>query len=114
MRHFFRILLILCLAGWATAAPKNANVTVLSGWVRAASEDAQGKVLEVELVVGEPPKEEPYLIARGPVANELIEKAVGKWVVVSGSVSEDALGWKTVQIKTYKLEDELETDKVRE
>ena len=98
--------LIMCLLlncpGWA--APK-AETAVVSGWIRVASEDAKGKILAVEIVVGEAPAEEPYLIT-GSKSSEL-QSLLGEWVVASGLVTEDALGWKSIKVTRFTKVDDL-------
>lgn len=96
--------LLLCATGFA-AAPKQEN-SVLSGWIRVASEDAQGNVLTVEIVVGEEPHEEPYLVRDGETANQL-KQLLGEWVVASGVVYEDELGWKSIQVVRFTKVDDL-------
>ena len=95
-------LLLLNTVAWAI--PKMSN-TVVSGWIRAASEDAKGKVLSVEIVVGEAPAEEPYLVT-GPKGSEL-SGLLGEWVVASGTVTEDDLGWKSIEVKRFTKIDDL-------
>lgn len=100
--------LLLCLLLCATSfavAPKEQN-SVLSGWIRVASEDAQGNILTVEIVVGEEPNEEPYLVREGETANQL-RQLVGEWVVASGLVYEDELGWKSIQVVRFTKLDDL-------
>ena len=91
------------------AAAPAAGQTVLSGYVRASSEDAQGKVLAVEIVVGEPPAEDPYLVLKGGSEAQL-RALVGEWVVASGVVSEDKLGWKSIQVKSFTREQDLQEE----
>lgn len=98
------VVTLLLLCGTAWAIPKQSN-TVVSGWIRAASEDAKGKVLSVEIVVGEAPAEEPYLVT-GPKTGEL-QGLLGEWVVASGTVTEDDLGWKSIEVKRFTKVDDL-------
>ena len=106
-----RYLLVFLLLSLAQAAPKTAE-SVVSGWVRVASEDAKGNILSIEIVVGDPPAEEPYLVLKGSHTAEL-EKLVGEWVVASGVVSEDKLGWKSIQVKRFTRVDDLQPETVR-
>ncbi|MBX3168685.1 MAG: hypothetical protein KF760_14815 [Candidatus Eremiobacteraeota bacterium] len=94
--------LLLSAVAWPT--PKF-YTSVISGWIRAASEDAKGKVLTVEIVVGEEPAEEPYLVT-GPKSSEL-QALIGEWVVASGTVKEDELGWKSLEVKRFTKIDDL-------
>lgn len=95
---------LLLLSSCAWAIPKQKN-SVVSGWIRAASEDAKGKVLTVEIVVGEAPAEEPYLVT-GPQTPKL-QELLGEWVVASGTVTEDDLGWKSIEVKRFTKVDDL-------
>ncbi|MBN9416088.1 hypothetical protein ABS71_03940 [bacterium SCN 62-11] len=104
MRSRFLVVSFLLLSAVAWPTPKFYN-SVISGWVRAASEDAKGKVLTVEIVVGEEPAEEPYLVT-GPKSGEL-QVLVGEWVVASGTVKEDELGWKSLEVKRFTKIDDL-------
>lgn len=104
MRRLVVLLCLMLLAGLPGAAPKPATA-VVSGWVRVASEDANGQILSVEIVVGEAPAEEPYLVL-GKKGAEL-HNLVGEWVVASGLVTEDALGWKSINVVQYTRIDEL-------
>ena len=102
------LVLMLCLfllsdVPWA--APKS-EMSVVSGWIRVSSEDAKGEILSVEIVVGEDKEEEPYLVT-GSKEREL-HSLVGEWVVASGVVTEDALGWKTIDVKRYTKIDDLQ------
>lgn len=102
------LLLLLCLVlsvPGLGAAPKQETV-VLSGWIRVASEDDQGNVLTVEIVVGEESNEEPYLVRDGEAANPL-KQLIGEWVVASGVVYEDELGWKSIQVVRFTKVDDL-------
>lgn len=101
-RLLLTTLLLLNSVAWAI--PKMSN-TVVSGWIRVASEDAKGKVLTVEIVVGEAPAEEPYLVT-GPKGSEL-SALLGEWVVASGTVTEDDLGWKSIEVKRFTKVDDL-------
>ena len=105
MRAVLVFILIYLLAGLAPAAPDRAS-GVISGWVKAGSEDAQGNVLTVEIVVGEAPQEEPYLVT-GPKLAEL-KAILGEWVVASGNISEDPLGWKTIHVIRFTRIDDLQ------
>ena len=101
-----RLLIVSFLLLGAVAWPTPKFYTsVVSGWVRAASEDAKGKVLSVEIVVGEEPTEEPYLVT-GPKSSEL-QALIGEWVVASGTVKEDELGWKSLEVKRFTKIDDL-------
>jgi hypothetical protein len=104
MRSRLLVIGFLLLSAVAWPTPKFYN-SVISGWIRAASEDAKGKVLSVEIVVGEEPTEEPYLIT-GPKSAEL-QALVGEWVVASGTVKEDELGWKSLEVKRFTKIDDL-------
>lgn len=107
MRKIFGItwVVLLLLAIPLGAAPAS-PVAVVSGWVRVASQDNKGNVLSVEIVVGEPPAEEPYLVTSGGVGQQL-QTLVGEWVVASGHVSEDSLGWKSIQVTRFTKEEDL-------
>lgn len=98
------VCLILSVPGFG-AAPKQETV-VLSGWIRVASEDDQGNVLTVEIVVGEESNEEPYLVRDGESADQL-KQLLGEWVVASGVVYEDELGWKSIQVVRFTKVDDL-------
>jgi hypothetical protein len=103
MQRLLLMIFCLCLTtGQPWAAPK-AETAVISGWVRVALEDAKGKVLSIEIMVGE--AEEPYRVV-GSKEKEL-RTLIGEWVVASGLVSEDALGWKSIDVKSYTKEDDL-------
>lgn len=78
--------------------------SVVAGIVRAASNDAKGNVLTIEIMVGEG-EEEPYLVANNAKGQEL-RKHVGEYVIAGGVVSEDALGWKTIEVIKYQFADE--------
>ena len=104
MRNKLLVMSFLLLSTVAWPTPKF-YTSVVSGWVRAASEDAKGKVLSVEIVVGEEPAEEPYLVT-GPKSGEL-QALVGEWVVASGTVKEDELGWKSLEVKRFTKIDDL-------
>jgi hypothetical protein len=108
--RILRYLLVLLLVNLAQAAPKAAE-SVVSGWVRVASEDAKGNILSVEIVVGEPPAEEPYLVLKGGQSAAL-EKLIGDWVVASGVVNEDKLGWKSIQVKRFTRVDDLQEETI--
>ncbi len=69
MRNKLLVVSFMLLSTVAWPTPKF-YTSVVSGWVRAASEDARGKVLSVEIVVGEAPAEEHYLVT-GPKSGEL-------------------------------------------
>lgn len=102
-----KLIVLLCLSLWAApllAAPGSTS-TVISGWVRVASEDTKGQILSVEIVVGEPPAEEPYLVT-GAKASELRE-LIGEWIVASGVVTEDSLGWKSIEVQRFTKIDDL-------
>lgn len=107
MRKLFAMfwVVLLLLAIPLGAAPTR-PVAVVSGWVRVASQDKAGKVLSVEIVVGEPPAEEPYLVTPGGVGQQL-QSLVGEWVVASGHVSEDSLGWKSIEVTRFTKEEDL-------
>jgi len=101
------LIILFCLSLWAApllAAPGSSS-TVVSGWIRVASEDTKGKILTVEIVVGEPPTEEPYLVT-GAKASEL-HALIGEWVVASGVVTEDSLGWKSIEVQRFTKIDDL-------
>lgn len=103
LRFCFSVLMLGVLLG---AAPPGASLTVLSGWIRVATEDAQGGIVSVELVVGEGAEEEPYLIREaGPGAQ--LKGLVGEWVVVSGLVVEDPPGWKSIEVQKFTRLDDL-------
>ncbi len=104
MRNKLLVVSFMLLSTVAWPTPKF-YTSVVSGWVRAASEDARGKVLSVEIVVGEAPAEEPYLVT-GPKSGEL-QALVGEWVVASGTVKEDELGWKSMEVKRFTKIDDL-------
>ncbi len=110
MRKIFGItgwlaVLSVCLALPLGAAPAK-PLAVVSGWIRVASEDNKGKVLSVEIVVGEPPQEEPYLVLTGGVGSQL-HGLVGEWIVASGVVTEDSLGWKSIEVTRFTKMDDL-------
>ena len=106
MRRWITLTCLLLLGGLLWAAPKTATA-VISGWVRVASEDAKGNILSVEIVVGEAPAEEPYLVSGAKEAE--LKKLLGEWVVASGLVSEDELGWKSIEVKRFTKVDDLPT-----
>lgn len=88
------------------AAPQSA--TVVSGLVKVGSEDAKGNVLSIEILVGESETTgEPYLVLDKGKGSEL-RKHIGQWIIAAGTVTEDALGWKTIEVKSFTLEDDLQ------
>ena len=93
----------LVLNASAFAAGKKPN-TVVSGVVRAANSDPKGNVISIEILVGES-EEEPYLVANNAKGQEL-RKHIGEYVIAGGVVSEDALGWKTIEVIKYQFADE--------
>jgi hypothetical protein len=106
-RKLFALLACLCLAIATSAWGEAKKVkSVVSGIVRVASSDAKGNVLSIEIMVGDN-EEEPYLVANTAQGQEL-RKHVGEYVMAAGLVSEDKLGWKTIEILTFQFEDELE------
>jgi len=105
LRFTLVFILFHLLVCFAPAAPSSAT-GVISGWVKAGSEDAQGNVLTVEIVVGEGAQEEPYLVT-GPKLTEL-KALVGEWVVASGTISEDTLGWKSILVERFTRIDDLQ------
>lgn len=104
MQRWITLTCLILLSGVLWAAPKTATA-VISGWVRVASEDAKGKILSIEIVVGEVPAEEPYLVTG--VKKAELQALVGEWVVASGVVSEDELGWKSIEVKRFTKVDDL-------
>lgn len=103
------LVFLTCLLILPVGAAPGQPQTVVSGWVRVASEDNKGKVLEVEIVVGEPPSEEPYLVLKGGVGEQLLGLA-GEWVVASGIVTEDKLGWKSIVVTRFTKENDLQEE----
>lgn len=83
-----------------TAQAASTKKAIISGFVRVAEEDARGNVLAVEIVVGD--EEEPYLVSNAGKGKELF-LYIGQWVLAGGKVSEDELGWKTIEVQTYDL-----------
>ena len=102
------LLLICCLTVVATSAFAEVKKvkSVISGVVRVASSDAKGNVLSIEILVGEG-EGDPYLVANTPPGQEL-RKHVGEYVMAAGLVYEDALGWKTIEVLKYQLEEDLQ------
>jgi hypothetical protein len=110
-----RRVVLKCLAGAvfgfavvaaAGAAPQSA--TVVSGLVKIGSVDTQGNILSIEILVGDNEATgEPYLVVDRGKGIEL-RKHVGQWIIAGGIVTEDALGWKTIEVKTFTLEDDLQ------
>lgn len=94
--------LLLAMAGFAESSKAK---TVVSGLVRVASQDSKGNILSIEILVGET-EQEPYLVSDTAKGKEL-RKHVGEWVIVAGVVSEDALGWKTIEVTNFQLADDL-------
>ena len=93
---------ILAMAGFAD--PNKAK-TVVSGVVRVASQDAKGNILSIEILVGDTDPE-PYLVSDAGKGKEL-RKHVGEYVIAAGMVTEDALGWKTIEVTNFQLADDL-------
>lgn len=98
------VLLSLVLGLSAFGEGKKAK-TVVSGMVRVASQDAKGNILSIEILVGET-DQEPYMVGNTAKGQEL-RKHVGEWVVAAGMVSEDDLGWKTIDVSNFTLADSL-------
>lgn len=97
--RFLYALLGLVLVASPLAWAKSTQA-VISGLVRVAAEDERGNVISVEIVVGE--DEEPYLVADTDKGKELL-LYIGQYVLAGGTVKEDALGWKTIEVKEYAL-----------
>ena len=103
------LLVLLLLGGLAAAQDVKRSKAVVSGQVRAASTDAKGNVLELEIMVGdEGTDQEPYQVRQVgsdpkkpsiPVAE--LKGLVGQWIVAAGTVTEDKLGWKSIDIVKY-------------
>lgn len=99
------LLLLLLLVGFAEAQPKKPQA-VVSGQVRAASTDDKGNILTLEIMVGdEGQDQEPYqvVLSQDPkkpgVPFDDLKKLVGEWIVAAGYVTEDKLGWKTIEVR---------------
>ncbi len=98
--------LLMILAAFLTVLPAQARAekaAVINGWVRIANEDSEGNVLAVEIVVGD--EEEPYLVKNQGKGQELL-LYIGQWVVAGGTVTEDELGWKVIDVEHYALTSE--------
>lgn len=106
-RVFLQQLSLVCLLSsspWAAAAP----TTVISGYVRVGSEDSKGNITSLEIISGEEENSgEPYLIVDKGKGSEL-KKHVGQWVIAAGVILEDALGWKSIEVKSYTLVEDLQ------
>ena len=102
-KFWFLVICSLLVVCSASAQAKKPN-SVVAGIVRAASSDAKGQVLTIEIMVGEG-EEEPYLVANNARGQEL-RKHIGEYVIAGGVVSEDALGWKTIEVIKYQFADE--------
>lgn len=104
MRKELQLLFILSLLVLGTFLPATAKSTpaVIQGLVRAATEDENGNVLSVEIVVTEGEQEEPYLVSSTGKGPELL-LYIGQYVLAGGVVSEDELGWKTIEVQHYDL-----------
>lgn len=98
-------LLLICLSLPALSEAKR-HKAVVSGVVRAASVDPKGKVLAVEIMVGES-EEEPYMVADTGKGKELRD-LVGAFVMAGGYVTEDERGWKTIEVTNYTTTDQLQ------
>lgn len=100
------LLLLLVLVSIASAQEPRKPQAVVSGQVRAASTDAKGNILTLEIMVGdEGSDQEPYQVVQGKDPNkpgvsfEEMKKYVGEWIVAAGYVTEDKLGWKTIEVR---------------
>lgn len=98
------LLLALVVPVWSAGAKK--QKAVVSGVVQAASSDDKGNVLSVEILVGDD-SDDPYLVADSGKGNEL-KQLVGQFVMAGGIVTEDANGWKTIEVTTYTTTDQLQ------
>lgn len=101
----FLALILICLALPALSEVKRQKA-VVSGIVRAASVDPKGRILAVEIMVGES-EEEPYMVADTAKGKELRE-LVGAFVMAGGYVTEDERGWKTIEVTNYTTTDQLQ------
>lgn len=101
-KAFCVLTLMLALSLSATPKPQKDLGVIVSGTVMALAEDETGAPLQVEI---QPSDGESYVVVNDAKGIELL-RFVGSYVVVSGTLTVDNDGWKSLRVTKYQVTDD--------